>query len=91
MGFDQHINKVPKFERENILISWDEYDWYKTFSKDSEELAYFRKDYDLNGFFKNKFQYNVMYDNYVAVIISKNDLEELLDFLKEDSILTLPV
>ena len=84
MGFDEYIKKVPKIKTLKKLIPWDDYDWFKTFDKESKELAYFRKDYPLNYFIRKKLQYNIKYDDYIAVFLDKNDLKEIIEFLENE-------
>lgn len=85
MGFDQFLERIPKLETKEVLISWDNYENYKEISECAEELAYFRKFYDLNKVITEATGFNANgYDEHIAVIVNKDVLQKCIDFLNED-------
>src|ERR1700748_1753815 len=81
MGLDQTLDRIPKLNRNQILIDWDYYEYFKKIIIDAIEVAYFRKFYDLDNIFREELSYE--YSDSVAVIVSKEVLQKCCDFLNK--------
>ena len=81
MGLDQTLDRIPKLNRNQILIDWDDYEYFKKIIIDAIEVAYFRKFYDLDNIFREELSYE--YSDSVAVIVSKEVLQKCCDFLNK--------